>query len=59
VGIASTISGHGVHLILLRPNAVKQYAFHSIHSQRGGSRAGYLSLRRPLNLAFFCDRLTL
>ena len=33
VGIALIISGHGAHLILLRSNAAKWHAFHSIHSQ--------------------------
>jgi hypothetical protein len=33
VGIASTISGQGVLFALLRSNAVKQHAFHSIRLQ--------------------------
>ena len=50
--IALIISGHGVHLILFRSNAVKQDAFHAcqmglkgIVSKRLGSR--YRSGRSP------------
>ena len=62
MGIALIISGHGAHLILLRSNAVKWHAFHSIHSQlcrnhfeRRILAGGFLS--KPLTMRPTGDRL--